>query len=145
MAGMKSVKPGKMYMGRLRHGADLLEELTRICLDEQIHCGRVEAIGAVQRARIGYYDQQKREYGFVDFEEELEITALIGNVSIKDEKPMVHAHVTLADEQGKAYGGHLAPGTIIFACEFMLQAFDEPTLDRVFDKQTGLPLWKMSD
>jgi len=143
MAGMKGVKPGRMYMGRLRHGADLLEELTRMCVDAQIQCGRVEAIGAVQRARIGYYDQQRHEYGFVDLEEELEITALIGNVSIKDEKPMVHAHVTLADEQGKAYGGHLAPGTIIFACEFILQAFDEPILVRGFDQQTGLPLWEI--
>ncbi|MDY0041268.1 MAG: DNA-binding protein [Desulforhabdus sp.] len=145
MVGMRRIKPGQMYMGRLRYGADLLKELTRICLEAQVGCGRLEAIGAVQRARIGYYDQKKREYGFMEFEEELEITALLGNVSIKDEKPMVHAHVTLANTQGRAYGGHLAPGTVIFACEYILQAFDEPTLVRGFDQQTGLALWTMAD
>ena len=58
---------------------------------------------------------------------------------------MVHAHVTLSDEQGNAFGGHLAPGTVIFACEFVIQELAGDALTRGFDEQTGLPLWQMSD
>jgi uncharacterized protein len=141
MALLEKVKAGQMFIGRLAHGADLLDELTQTCSDRNIRCGRIEAIGAVQSARIAYYDQQKQEYGFLILEEALEITALIGNVSLKDGAPMVHAHITLADEHGKAYGGHLAHGTTVFACEFMLQAFESPILEREFDSETGLPLW----
>ena len=145
MAVMKKVTPAKMFMGKLTYGADLLEELTEICRRENVHLGRVEALGAAQKVRLAFYDQQTREYQFFELDQPLEITKLVGNVSIKDRKPMVHAHVTLADATGKAFGGHLAPGTIVFACEFILQAFEGPAFERGFDEQTGLPLWTMSE
>ncbi|MBW1644703.1 MAG: DNA-binding protein [Deltaproteobacteria bacterium] len=119
MAVMKEVKLKELFMGKLRHGADLLEELTGICKEKNIHVGRVEAIGAVQKAVIGYYHQDKREYEYLTLDKHLEILNLTGNISIKDGSPMVHAHVALADAEGKAFGGHLAPGTTIFACECM--------------------------
>jgi len=34
-------------------------------------------------------------------------------------------------------------GTIVFACEFIIEAFDGPPLERGFDETTGLPLWDM--
>ncbi len=136
------VKAKQVFMGRLTYGADLLEELTDHCRKEDIRLGRVEALGAVQRARLGYYHQQSREYRYLELEEALEITNLVGNVSLRDGNPMVHAHVTLADGQGRAYGGHLMPGTILFAGEFILEAFDGPTLERIPDETTGLPLWR---
>jgi len=145
MAVMKKVTPAKVFMGKLTYGADLLEELTEVCRRENVQLGRVEALGAVSRARLGFYNQQTREYQFFELDQPLEITKLVGNVSLKDGKPMVHAHVTLADEAGKAFGGHLAPGTIVFACEFILQAFEGPTFERGFDEQTGLPLWTMQE
>ena len=138
---MKKVEKHSVYMGRLSHGADLLEELNRLFWESNIECGRVEAIGAVQRACLGYYDQTRREYKFNTIDAPLEILKLSGNVSIKDGKPMVHAHITLADENGRAFGGHLGPGTIIFACECIIEAFEGPTFQRIHDEQTGLPLW----
>lgn len=130
-------------MGRLAHGADLLEEITSACTAQNIRLGRLEAIGAVQRARLGYYDQKTREYRFFTIDRPLEITALTGNVSAKEGEPMVHAHVTLADEAGNAFGGHLAPGTIVFACEVIIEPFEGEMLERTFDEETGLPLWQM--
>jgi predicted DNA-binding protein with PD1-like motif len=128
-------------MGKLSYGCDLLEELTAICQKENIRLGRIEALGAVQRAHLGFYDQHTREYQFLALSQPLEITKLIGNVSLKDGKPFVHAHVTLADEEGKAFGGHLAPGTVVFACEFIIEVFDGPVFERGLDEETGLPLW----
>lgn len=132
-------------MGKLSYGCDLLEELTAICRKENIRLGRIEALGAVQEARLGFYDQQRREYQFLTLSEPLEITMLIGNISLKDGDPFVHAHITLADEAGKAFGGHLAPGTVVFACEFIIVSFDGPVFERDFDGKTGLPLWTMSE
>jgi len=143
MAAVKKVKGKDIYMGKLRHGADLLEELTEICVTAGIELGRIEAIGAVQRASVGFYNQEKQAYEFHVLEELLEITNLTGNVSIKEGSPFVHAHVTLSDSTGRAYGGHLAPGTIIFACECIIQAFEGPLFKRALDKETGLPLWTM--
>lgn len=143
MAIMKSVQPTKTFMGKLLHGADLLQEITDVCVKEDIRLGRVEAIGAVQKARFGFYNQEKHEYQFMIIDRPLEITKLIGNISIRDGIPMVHAHVTLADEEGRCYGGHLAPETIVFACELIVESFEGPSFVRTHDQVTGLPLWEM--
>jgi hypothetical protein len=142
MAKMQTVKTIQTFMGRLSHGADLLEEITAFCKAENIRLGRVEAIGAVQRARLAYYDQKTREYLFFTLDQPLEIINLKGNVSLKDGQPMVHAHVILADSSGNAYGGHLAPGTMIFACELIVESFEGPVFERKPDAETGLPLWE---
>ena len=143
MAIIREVEQKEIVMGKLRHGADLLEELTELCANRGIKLGRVEAIGAVQKACIGYYHQKKREYEFLTFDRTLEILNLTGNISIKDGSPIVHAHITLSDHSGAAYGGHLAPGTIVFACECIIEAYDGPVFEREFDEETGLPLWTM--
>ena len=145
MAVIREVKAVKMFMGKLKCGVDLLEEITRICVDKNIHLGRVEALGAVKKARLGYYNQKEREYHFYELDQTLEITSLVGNVSIKDGAPIVHAHVTFSDEDGHAYGGHLAPGTIVFACEIVIQVLDGPKFERRLDQETGLPLWNMNE
>ncbi len=129
-------------MGRLESGADLLAELTRICKDNNISRGQVEAIGAVSRATLGYYDQDSREYNYRTFEQHLEIISLLGNVSIKDGEPMVHAHVSLGDSEFRMIGGHLAAGTVVFACEYIIHELDGPELVRGYDEATGLPLWQ---
>jgi hypothetical protein len=144
VAIMDRIEVVERFMGKLSYGADLLEELNEMCRMRNIRLGRLEGLGAVQKARLGYYDQQAHEYRFVEIDRGLEITKLVGNVSLKDGTPFVHAHLTLADGQGRAYGGHLAPGTVLFACEFILEVFEGPILQRVFDETTGLPLWAMS-
>jgi predicted DNA-binding protein with PD1-like motif len=145
MASIQRIKSREIFIGKLSHGGDLLEEITDICRKENIQLGRVEALGAVKRARLGFYNQKTHEYQFNVVDQALEITKLVGNVSIKDGNPFVHAHITLADNKGNAYGGHLASGTVIFACEFILEVFDGPVLKRNFDETTGLPLWEMSE
>jgi len=139
---LKEIKKHGMFMGRLPYGADLLEELTRICEDQGISNGRLEAIGAVRKACIGFYDQALRKYEFTTLDTSLEILNLSGNISVKNGNPVVHAHITLADSAGRAFGGHLAAGTIIFACECIIESFDGPVFKRGYDEETGLPLWE---
>jgi len=73
----------------------------------------------------------------------LEIASCTGNISIKDGEIFVQAHITLADMEGKAFGGHLMPGTEIFAAEFFVQELIGQDLVRAKDEITGLPLWKI--
>ncbi|OHB57211.1 MAG: hypothetical protein A2173_06480 [Planctomycetes bacterium RBG_13_44_8b] len=139
----EQVQLKKTIIGKLGHDKDLLEELQTICKKEKVLLGRISAIGAVKKARIGFYEQVTRQYKFFEINKNLEISNLTGNVSVRDDKPMVHAHITLCDCEGNAYGGHLAEGTIVFACEFVLDIYDGPQYLREYDETTGLPLWKM--
>ena len=141
---MRRIEPREVLTGRLRHEGDLLEEITDICRKENIQLGWFEALGAVKKARLAFYNQETHDYEFLVFDQPLEITKLVGNVSLKDGNPFVHAHITLADKAGNAYGGHLASGTVVFACEFVLEIFDGPVLEREPDEVTGLSLWTMA-
>ncbi len=137
-----NVTEAQKIMGRLAKGDDLLAALTKICQELGITLGEVKAIGAVSQARIGYYHQDTRQYEWLDLAKHLEILALEGNISLKDGKPFVHAHVMLADGEGRAYGGHLAEGTMVFATEFVIQELKaEHSLNRQMDEETGLFLW----
>jgi len=130
------------YMGKLGHNCDLLIELTKICQKYNIKVGRIEAIGAVKCANLAYYDQTIRKYLTFFIDKPLEITKLIGNISIFEEKAFVHAHITLADKDGNCYGGHLSSGTIVYACEFILESYKGHLFERSQDNKTGLNLWK---
>ncbi len=135
-------QPGRCFMGRLAKGEDLLAALERLCQVHGITLGEVRALGAVSRARVGFYNQEERKYYCIDFDQPLEILSLTGNISIRDGKPMVHAHVTLADEGGRAVGGHLAEGTPVFAGEFIITEYlADQALNRQNDPDTGLMLW----
>ena len=138
-----NVKPGRIIVGRLKKGDDLLDALQRICSDQEIRLGDIRALGAVKSARIGYYDQDRREYFFVDLAKHLELLALTGNVSIRDGKPFIHAHATFADSKGEAFGGHVAEGTEVFACEFSIREYlSDTAFERAMDDETGLFLWR---
>lgn len=143
MLKSRTVASKEIYLGRLSRGDDLLEALTAFCRENDVRLGRVRALGAVQKASIACYDQERREYDYFSIDRPLEITNLTGNVSEKDGKPIVHAHLTLADETGAAFGGHLAKGTSVFACEFVIESFAGPPFRRTHDEVTGLPLWEM--
>ncbi|MFC1467597.1 PPC domain-containing DNA-binding protein [Verrucomicrobiota bacterium] len=130
-------------MGRLQHGQDLLEALTHLCYEEGITLGRVTAIGAVQKAGVAFYDQKEREYRRIEFDRPMELLSLTGNISMKDGKPFIHAHITLGDPCGSVHGGHLDTGTVVYACEYEIHAYSGPELDREYDEATALALWNL--
>jgi predicted DNA-binding protein with PD1-like motif len=138
---IKKYKLDEVYMGRLEKDDDLLNELTKIVQENDINTGVIKVIGAVQEAKIGFYNQETNEYEYVKFDKEMEIVSCIGNISILDGKPFIHAHIVLADEDGSCYGGHLAEGTKVFASEFYIQPLKGEKLKRKFDDKTKLTLW----
>lgn len=140
----KQVKLGRNFIGRFDFGQDLLESITKFCIDNNIRLGIFSIIGAVQKAKCGYFDQVNKKYvDCVDLEKKLEITSCIGNISVKDGQIFPHAHITFADLEGNVYGGHLMPGTEIYAAEFFIQELTGAELIRKLDEQTKLPLWNI--
>jgi uncharacterized protein len=138
----KKVKFGRTFIGRFEAEKDLLQEITGYCKKNKIQLGTFNIIGALKSAKLGYYDQTEKKYVFgVNLNKKLEICSCMGNISLKGEKIMVHAHVNLADLKGRCYGGHLLEGSRIFAAEFIIQELKGAVLTRKTDPATGLPLW----
>jgi len=140
--GSVELGDGKRIMARLTHGADLVDEIVAVAREHHIDLAQCWAIGAVKRARLAYYDQEGKAYWEFALDRHLEIVSFIGNVSRRDGLPAVHAHAAFADEEGRMYGGHIAAGCEVFACELLLVAYSGELLEREHDEVTGLPLWR---
>lgn len=134
---------GRRFVGCLPHGGDLVAALEDFCVRHEITSAVFSLIGAVSKATLGTYDQAQQVYVTFTAEGDLEILSCTGNVSLKEGKPFVHAHVVLAGEGGKTIGGHLFPGTIVFAGEAYLVELTGPQLVREYDRTTGLMLWRI--
>lgn len=141
--GYKNIMVERRFMGRFPYGGDLLEEINKVIINENVRSGEIRIIGAVSKATFGYYDAESKKYLYIIKNEHLEILSATGNISLKDGKPFPHVHITLADKHGKAFGGHLMEGTKIFAAEFVIADYGDNKLERVYDEFTGLQLWNI--
>lgn len=107
--------------------------------DQGVRGAEISGIGAFERAVIGFYDFGTKDYQRIPVEEETELLALLGNVSVTDEGPRVHLHATLGRRDGSAAGGHLFEAHVSATVEAFLR--EEPVeLRRTMDDGVGLPL-----
>ena len=134
-------RAGRAFVGRLEAGSDLVEEIERYCAEQGILAAQVTAIGAVRRARYAYYEQDDHRYLELETDTHHEIVGFTGNVSLKDDRPFLHAHATFADATGACVGGHLLRGIEVFAAEVMIREVAGVSLVRMPDEETGLALW----
>ncbi len=144
MKNLKQYEQGRTFIAKLKYQSDLLEEINKICINENIKTGWINAIGAVSSLKLGFYNQETKEYIYTTYayDEAMEIVSCAGNVSIKDGKPFCHLHITAADKKGKCIGGHLVAGTAVFAGEVIIQELLGEDLIREPDGETKLFLWK---
>jgi predicted DNA-binding protein with PD1-like motif len=138
--------PETIYMGRLKKGTDIIRSVEDFCAQRDIRAAWINIIGALDKATISYYDQEKHQYFHRELQGEYEIVSCSGNVSMKDGKPFAHLHIALSDTNYQTLGGHLWPETVsVFAAEFVLfelePAEDMEELTRCPDAETGLALW----
>ena len=132
----------KELIVRIKYDAELVQSITELARNKAIKAGSFTAIGALKRAKLGYYDQKNHEYREITIDTPHEMASCVGNVSLKDGEPFTHAHVVLADETGNTTAGHLLEGTV-FAAEVHLRQLTGPKLEREYDELTGLSLWEM--
>jgi len=126
------------YFGRYEENEDLKNALLDFCKENNIQTAHFSIIGAVKESEFGFYDQREKKYFTMKIPEEAEILNCTGNIALKDGEPFLHAHITLADTEGRAYGGHLISAKV-FAAEIYLKKFDK-SVERKPDSSTKLSL-----
>ena len=139
-AGFQQLTAGRAFVGRLETGSDLVGDIERFCAERGITAAQVTVIGAVRRARYAYYEQGDKRSRELESATHHEIVGFVGNISLRDDRPFLHAHATLADADGATVGGHLLTGCEVFAAEVMIRELAGVSLVRMPDEETGLAL-----
>lgn len=133
---------GRIFVGRLEKGEDLLGRLTAIANEEEIRLGTVQVDGYLsslvlsRHAPEGSFPVEDRSSGIVD------IVSCSGTISLFKRRSLPRLAGLFADSDGSLRGGTIRPGTTVHACEVVLTELTGGALSRDFDEETGLPLWK---
>ena len=108
---------------------------------ENIAFARVSAIGAVGSFTAGVFDTKTKQYRANEFEGNFEIVSLSGTVDRMNGAYYAHLHMSAGNEKGEVFGGHLNRAVVSATCE-MTVTLIEGEIDRCFDEEVGLNLWK---
>ena len=84
---------------------------------------------------------QRKKYSKAIHEGDLEIVSIGGNINTMNGETYTHFHISVADEAGNVYGGHLTEAVISGTGELVLTEI-EGTVDRKFDEEIGLNLFE---
>jgi uncharacterized protein len=121
----------------LRAGARIPEDIVSIAKKEKIVTARVEAIGGFDKLRLAYFNHRTKKYENHDYDEFLEVTSLLGNITLKEAKPFLHAHGNFGKRDQSVIGGHIV-SAVVFP---LLEVVVTPTKNRAlrkFDESLGL-------
>ena len=122
-------------------GDDILKTIERVASEHNVKSGQITLIGAVARAKLGYFDREAGKYKDFLIERDLEVVSGIGNISrLKDESVVVHAHLVVSDEDGRCWGGHLMEGCEVSVTIELVIFETDADLRRAKDAITGLNL-----
>ena len=137
---------GDTLVIRLQRGEELLSGLKKACEAEQVTAAEVTGIGAADHAVVGVYSFETQQYISNEFNEELEITNLLGSVTLPPEGSSdtvyPHIHACFASKYGQAIGGHLNECRISGTCELFVRKLPF-VIDRMKDCETGLNILRL--
>lgn len=121
-------------------GDELAKGLSDFATEHNLSAASFKAVGALSSVRLGWYNLGSKKYDpSVILDEQLELLSLIGDVALKDGKPVVHSHMVVGRQDGTAHGGHLLEAHIRPTCELVLT--ESPVhLQKFIDPDSGLAL-----
>lgn len=135
---MKYSFDGYNYLIRLDKGEKLAESLERFAAETKIEGAWVSGLGAALEATLGYYDLDKKEYVWRQFEGLREVVSLTGNLAYdEDGQFMFHLHGVLSGDDFQTIGGHVKDLTAGATVELFIHRAYQPT-KRKLDETTGL-------
>jgi predicted DNA-binding protein with PD1-like motif len=108
----------RTFVAVLDPGEEAFATLTAFAVREGIGGASLTAIGAFERATVGWFDLQAKAYRRIPVQQQCEVLSAIGDVAEGDNgKPSLHVHTVLGLSDGTTRGGHL------------LEAYVRPTLE----------------
>jgi uncharacterized protein len=120
-------------------GDEVMAGLRAFAKEANLTGARLTAIGAFRDVTLGFFDPDRKEYLKLVLGEQVEVLSLLGNVTVHEERPAVHAHVVVGKRDGSAHGGHLLEAHVRPTLEVIV--VESPRhLHRQHDRETGLAL-----
>ncbi len=121
----------KTHQTRLLPNEDLKNQILNLCTEKNISAGVIlSSVGSLKTANLRFSDQKNGTLLTGPFE----ILSLNGTVS----KNGLHLHISVSDNTGRTWGGHLLDGCHIHTtCELVVGELNDTIFSREIDPQTN--------
>ena len=97
----------------LDSGEEAFAALTKFANQAKISAASLTAIGAFEKATVGWFDFASRSYKKIEVREQCEVLSAIGDIAVGDDgKASLHVHIVLGLSDGSTRGGHLLEGKV---------------------------------
>jgi predicted DNA-binding protein with PD1-like motif len=123
----------------LAQGEEPMSIVKGFAVEHRLGGSHFTAIGAFSSAVVAYFDWSSKQYQHISIDEQVEVLSMLGDITIRHDKPTVHAHVVLGKADGTAHGGHLIRAAVRPTLEIVITEAPRH-LHRVFDPESGLAL-----
>lgn len=110
-----------MHVVVLDPGEEAVQSLTRFASESAVAAGQLTGVGGFERATLGWFDRQRKEYQPIPLDEQAEVLSLVGDIAGSAGGPIVHVHAVLGLRDGSTRGGHLLSGVVWPTLEVMVQ------------------------
>ncbi|WP_294822035.1 PPC domain-containing DNA-binding protein [uncultured Flavobacterium sp.] len=129
------VKVDAGYLMVLRQGDDILKEIEKLAVAENIPSANFTGMGFVTMT-FGFYDFKAKKFDPKEFKD-MELAGMHGTIAWQDGKPSIHAHGTVTGRDFKAYGGHILSGTVGTGSAEILVTVHDKKLERIKEERLG--------
>lgn len=130
------------FLIRLEKEEKIQESLKKFCLKEKVENGAVWAIGSVEDPILAHYRVDTKKYSEKTLKGIFEIASMTGNIGLFEDKPLIHLHVVISDEQMMAFAGHLVEAKVSATLEVIIIKFDS-SLTKSLSEEIGLKLYDL--
>jgi predicted DNA-binding protein with PD1-like motif len=120
-------------------GDEIASGLGRFAEAQGLTAARINGVGGLARAKLGFFDWQSKSYRDIPVDEQVEVLSFDGDVALAHDGPHIHVHTVLGRADGSTIGGHLLEGTVRPTLEVSVVA-SPARLRRVHDEESGLEL-----
>lgn len=134
---MQFLRQGERVQLRFLSGESFPAPLLNWLGHEGIGYATMTGLGAVKGATVSYWNSTTQQYEQHELDDQMEVVSLVGNVTLREGKPFVHAHVSLGRRDLSVVGGHLNELLVHPILEVWLRPEQTP-VERALDESCGL-------
>ena len=123
----------KVYVFRLKSGQDLKKEIDQFSAEKNIQAGVViSCVGNLKQVYLRMAGG--KDYHHFNDPKTYEILSLVGTIN----SGYSHLHISISDNQGLTFGGHLKEGSMVgVTVEVIIGEIENYKFKREFDPETG--------
>jgi predicted DNA-binding protein with PD1-like motif len=132
-------KATKQYVVIFYQGDEAFSGLLEFAEKYHVTGAHFTAIGALNKATLGWFDPQRKLYKKIPINGQHEVIAMSGDIALYQGNPVVHTHMVVGGPDGTTRAGHVLDAYVSPTLEVMVTV-DPVAMQKRFDPETHLTL-----